>query len=263
MSALVVLGFRFVGGARFEFLRQAWRPAHTEPISEPPWEWGSEGRADVCLFARTPQQPNFLEGGVALTIHGVLAAFGRLGQGVAAPAPLPGTVVYCQQSPDSQVELDGYIDIEDAKGELWRVMYGLSRTTPPGLATRPGTPVTLRFDAHWGFSRAAGFMLLDDGGPVIAVERGTFGPGLAPERRRPFSVDLGETIARRKDFCGGRVEHELQVTADERVRVLPGRRRALSLHGVGYQFWNADAATWENEQCTDMLDSSQWALWRL
>jgi len=53
------------------------------------------------------------------------------------------------------------------------------------------------------------------------------------------------------------------VTADERVRVLPGRRRALSLHGVGYQFWNADAATWENEQCTDMLDSSQWALWRL
>jgi hypothetical protein len=105
-------------------------------------------------------------------------------------------------------------------------------------------------------------MLLDESGPVIAVERGTFGPGLLPEHARPFTVSLGDTIARRTEPCGDELAHALQVTGDTRMEVLPGREHAVSLHGVRYHFWNAQTTTWENDRCTDMLDQICWALWR-
>ena len=156
------------------------------------------------------------------------------------PPTLPGTVVECEPGPDGHVDLDGYIDVEDPNHEVWRVLYGLSGATAPGLTTRMGARVTLRFDAHWGFSRAAGFMLLDEAGPVIAVERGTFGHGLVPENRRPFAINLGEAIARRTDGCGDALAHALQITGDTQVRILPGREGAVSLHGAGYRFWSAE-----------------------
>jgi hypothetical protein len=232
------------------------------PTPEPALEEWSDGQVDVCLFTRTPRKPDFPDGRVALVIDGVLAGFGPTGKG-APPPPLPGIVVECETSRDSHVDPSGYIDVEDQKHEMWRVVYGLSGATISGLATRVGAQVTLRFDGHWGFSRAAGFMLLDKSGPVVAVERGTFGRGLLPEDQRPFTVRLGETVARRTNHCGDELAHALLVSGDDAdVRVLPGRQGAVSLHGVGYRFWNAQVVTWENERCTDMLDQISWAFWR-
>jgi hypothetical protein len=259
-AVLLALSVPFAMGTKLGLsLRGRGKAASAPP--EPAWKWGSEGRVDVCLFTRSPRKPEWLEGRVALTIDGVLAGFGRTAQG-SPPPTLAGTVVACEPGPDGQVDLDGYFDVEDAKHEVWRVLYGLSGATAPGLATRTGAPVTLRFDAHWGFSRAAGFMLLDGAGPVIAVERGTFGRGLAPEDLRPFTVSPGETIGRRTDYCGDELAHALQITGDEQVRALPGRERDVSFHGVAYRFWNAEATTWKNGRCTDLLDEICWALWR-
>jgi hypothetical protein len=248
-------------GTKFGLSLRGREKAAPTRTPEAAWKWGSEGRVDVCLFTRTPRKPTFPDGGVVLTIDGVLAGFGRTGKG-SPPPTLPGTIVECQPGPDGHVDLDGYIDVEDANHELWRVLYGLSGATGAALMPRTGALVTLRFDAHWGFSRAAGFMLLDGAGPVIAVERGTFGRGLVPEDQRPFTVSLGETIGRRTDYCGDELAHSLEVTGDAQVRVLPGQELAVSFGGIGYRFWNAETTTWENGRCTDLLDQICWAIWR-
>lgn len=259
-AVLLVLSVPFAVGTKFGlWLRRD--KAASAPAPEPAWQWGSEGRVDVCLFTRTPRTPTFPDGWVALTIDGVVAGSGRTRKG-SPPPTLAGTVVECEPGPDGHVDLDSYIDVEDPNHEVWRVLYGLSGATTPDLTTRMGARVTLRFDAHWGFSRAAGFMLLDEAGPVMAVERGTFGHGLVPEDRRPFTVNLGETIARRTGGCGDELAHALQVTGDSQMRVLPGREGAVSLHGASYRFWSAEATTWENDRCTDLLDQISWALWR-
>jgi len=44
--------------------------------------------------------------------------------------------------------------------------------------------------------------------------------------------------------------------------MLPGREQDVFLYGVRYRLWNAQAVTWENERCTDMLDQISWAFWR-
>jgi hypothetical protein len=102
---------------------------------------------DVCLFTRTPRKPAFPDGWVLLTIDGVVAGVGRTRKG-SPPPTLAGTVVECEPGPDGHVDLDSYIDVEDANHEVWRVVYGLSGATAPDLTTRMGARVTLRFDAH-------------------------------------------------------------------------------------------------------------------
>jgi len=261
-ALLLVLAVPFVIGTKLGLSLRRSNKAASGLTPEPALSAWRDGRVDVCLFTRTPGKPAFPDGRVGLAIDGVLTGFGHTGKG-SPPPPLPGTVVECEMSPDSHVDLDGFIDVEDSKHELWRVLYGLSGTTISSLATLVGSHVTLRFDGHWGFSRAAGFMLLDKAGLVIAVERGTFGRGLLPEDQRPFAVRLGETVARRTDNCGDELAHALQVNGgDSQVQVLPGREQDVFLDGVRYRLWNAQAVTWENERCTDMLDQISWAFWR-
>jgi hypothetical protein len=195
-------------------------------------------------------------------VSGTLHGFGEL------PAPavdprFPGEVVPCHNDePDLRIERVHYIDIADGSRDVWRIMYAASIANLPDFPGRIGTRVSFRFDAHWGFAEAAGFVLLDEAGPVLAVEQGTFGPGLDSEHVSPFSVRLGHPIGSRAEGCGNQVAHTLDVAGDDLTQVPPGRTVLISMHGTRFRFWNAASYTWENPRCTDMLDSTSWALWR-
>ena len=255
----VLLGTITVRAARSIFSGPP--PRSTTASVAPTWKWTNGANVTVCLATRTPHRRQW-DGRVSLLVAGTLQGAGELPAPALDPA-FPGEVVPCHNDePDLRIERVHYIDIAEGSRDVWRIMYAASMADLPGFAARIGTRVSFRFDAHWGFAEAGGFVLGDDVGPVLAVEQGTFGPGLAREHVSPFSVGLGQPIGSRPDGCGDEVAHTLDVRGDGLTQVPPGRTVSLSVHGTQFRFWNAASHTWENPKCTDMLGSTSWALWR-
>ena len=212
-----------------------------------------QGKVDVCLQSKPPRSL-VREGRVSLTIQGQLVALGPTqdSQGQAS------TVVDCDESPQ------WYFDVVDSNYGLWRVLYTLSDLDAGRVKVQTGTNVTVKFRALIGFSKAAGFVLSDRAGILLAVEDGAFGEGLVAADELPFSIRKADALPRLdQGGCGDAVLFALNVFADTKVvRVLPGRTAAVALGGAAYRFWNACSYSWVNQRCTDMLGDTSWVLWR-
>jgi hypothetical protein len=169
---------------------------------------------------------------------------------------LPGIVVDCDDLPQS------YLDVVDSDYRVWRFLYSFSDLNVGRSKAQVGSRVTVKFRALLGFSKAAGFVVSDRTGIVLAVEDGAFGEGLSPSDEVPFSVRKADVFRLKQDRCGDAVSFALNVTAETEERVLPGRIGSVTLAGVAYRFWNACSYDWVNVQCTDMLGDTSWVLWR-
>ena len=187
-----------------------------------------------------------------MTIHGELVEVGP----VQNPQKLPGTVVDCDDLPQS------HLDVMDADYRLWRFLYSVSDLSVGRIKTQVGSRVTVKFRAFPGFSKAAGFVMSDRTGVILAVEDGAFGEGLSPSDELPFAIRKGHGVQLKQDFCGDAVSFALSITADTEERVLPGRMGSVVLGGTSYRFWNACSYDWVNVRCTDMLGDTSWVLWR-
>ena len=188
-----------------------------------------------------------------MTIQGQLVGHGPTqdSQGLAS------TTVACDRPPQ------WYLDIVDSNYSLWRVLYTLSDLDAGRVKVQTGSNVTVKFRALVGFSKAAGFVLSDRTGIVLAVEDGAFGEGLVPTDELPFSIRKADALpSLAHGGCGDAVFFALNVFGDTKVRVLPGRTASVALGGAAYRFWNACSYSWVNEACPDMLGDTSWVLWR-
>jgi len=116
--------------------------------------------------------------------------------------------------------------VRDSIDERWRFLYAVSNTYAisntklgePNLQI--GTKVTVNFRAHWGFAKAAGFMVSDTAAQS-RLEQGEFGTGLLRDILRSSSERMlsasGVTIA------GDAIINAVDIVGDTEVRVLPGR----------------------------------------
>jgi hypothetical protein len=245
ISSAVILAFMI--GKRTGS-RNAARASSRGPVSMAP---GPDGKVDVCLQTKPPREfPP--EGKLSMTIHGELVGLGP----VRDLQRLPGIVVACDDLPHS------YLDVVDSDYRMWRFLYSFSDLSVGRIKAQVGSRVTIKFRALLGFSKAAGFVVSDKTGIVLAVEDGAFGEGLSPIDEVPFSIRKADTFRLKQDHCGDAVSFALNVTADTEERVLPGRTGSVALAGAAYRFWNACSYDWVNDRCTDMLGDTSWVLWR-
>ena len=212
---------------------------------------GPDGKVDVCLQTKPPLA--FAgEGRVSMTVRGELVGLG-LARDV---QKLPDAAVECDDQPQS------HLDVVDSDYRLWRFLYSFSDLNAGRIKTPIGARVTVKFRAFVGFSKAAGFVVSDRTGVVLAVEDGAFGEGLSPSDELPFSVRKADAFRLKHDFCGDSVSFALNVSADTEERVLPGRTASVRLGASTYRFWNACSYSWVDVRCTDMLGDTSWVLWR-
>lgn len=225
--------------------------ARTAPRVLTPMAPGPDGKVDVCLQTKPPLAFTG-EGRVSMTVHGEV-----VGLGVARDV---------QKLTDAAVECDdqaqSHLDVVDSDYRLWRFLYSFSESNVGRIKTEIGTRVTVKFRALLGFSKAAGFVVSDRTGVVLAVEDGGFGEGLSPSDELPFSVRKADAIRLKHDSCGDSVSFALNVSADTEERVLPGRTASVRLGTTIYRFWNACSYSWVDVRCTDMLGDTSWVLWR-
>lgn len=234
------------------------RRTRVDFINPPVGEFlGPEGSVDVCLQTRSPHAWEH-EGRFAKIVEGEVIAVGvarNLNE-------LPGALVRCS------IEPQWYFEVRDSIDERWRFLYAVSNTYAisntklgePNLQI--GTKVTVNFRAHWGFAKAAGFMVSDTVGPVLGLEQGEFGHGLAPGDILPFIVRTN-AIGLRRDHCGDAVINAVDIVGDSEVRVLPGRYGLFGAGAMRFNFWNACSYSWANVRCTDMLSNTSWLLSRV
>ncbi len=221
-----------------------------------PWSAGTPGQVldvDVCL--QTTRNMGLVEklgGRIVETIHGTVRGLGD----PSGVTPLATTAVHCLTEPDV------YIDITDSNQDVWRILYTASGVSVPNPKVSVGARVTVKFRGTLGFGRAAGFMMSDALGPLLAAEQGAFGEGLDAEDEKPFVIHVGEAIGTRHEMCGDAVIHTVEILGSTAAKVLPGRIGHLSLGAASYRFWNTVTFHWINIRCTDMFDGSSWLLWR-
>jgi hypothetical protein len=233
------------------------RGRNAMPVLRPyPSSLGEPGRdidVDVCL--QTTRSRNLVEkigGGIIETIQGKVEKSGDARN----LTPLATTALYCMTSPE------WYIDISDGNQDVWRILYRASGISVPSPKVSAGTRVTVKIRGHLGFGKAAGFMMSDALGPVLAAEQGAFGQGLDLDDEKPFTIRVNEAIGMKHEMCGDAVIHAIEILGDTAAKVLPGRIGSVSLGANSYHFWNALTYSWTNERCTDMFDQSSWLLWR-
>jgi hypothetical protein len=248
---LLVLAVPFALGAKWA--RSASKGAMDDDWAEPLTAWPDDP-LEVCLVTRG-SRPVVWDGSATLTIDGTvqkagptLATFSREG--------FRGSIVPCFRDPNR------HIDIADAQGEVWRLLYSTGKVPMRQSSLPPGSRVQLRVHATWGFAKGAGFMLRDDGGPILAIEEGSFGPRPASKEPRPLAVTRGEVFDVRPDGCGEKLRHWLEVEADQRQRAAPGRAIPLTIGGARYGFVNLASDGWRNPRCADLTDRTSWILWR-
>jgi len=132
------------------------------------------------------------EGKLSMTIHGELVGLGS----VRDLQGLSGVVVDCDDLPHS------YLDVVDSDYRMWRFLYSFSDLTVGRIKAQVGSRVTVKFRALLGFSKAAGFVVSDKTGIVLAVEDGAFGEGLSPLDEAPFSIRKADVFRLKQDQCG-------------------------------------------------------------
>jgi hypothetical protein len=253
LAAVAGMAAHFAVGHRFGF--QAGRDSL--PVLRPYPSLGAltdwQGRVDICVQTSTRDEAgNATAGEVVETIEGTVVGSGD----VSSVTPLAGNAIPCERQPD------WYIDVADAQKVLWRILYAVSGIVIGRPNVRTGTRVTVRLRAHWDFGKAAGFMVSDQAGPILAAEQGAFGHGLEPEDLEPLTIRVSDVIGVRHEDCGDAVIHAVDVRGESATRVLSGRIGTLSFRGANYRFWNSASYSWINVQCMDMLDRMSWFLWR-
>src|SRR5580698_2785673 len=254
--------------AKVEFGKQvASRPPH--PTQEPEWSWNDYLRLDVCLSLRGAPGTSASDE-ANLQIDGTLLGSGALPAGARQPADT-STVIGCADEPQR------YIDVQDDSRQTWRIMYGIIAVdpapfpealdplptpalgAPATLRARVGSRVHFRFDAAYYSAQVAWFMLLDESGPLIAMENWH---SLREGDGGPFAINWGRPFGRRGYQCGESVARALQVSGDTEVSVPPGETRSVALRGTPSRFSSLHSVVVAQPSCPDAGDWISWVLWR-
>ena len=220
---------------------------------DPPAAWPT--RLSISAWSPAVARPVVWDGSAALTIDGTLVKAGP-----AMPAlskhELPGHGVPCHHDPDR------HIDIADAKGEVWRLLYSTGKVPVRQSSLPNGTRLHLRVDAKWGFAKGAGFMLRDDAGPILASRRARSVRASCLSTNAPSRSAAVRSSTFSPISAANACRHWLQLDADQRQRAAPGRAIPLTIGGARYGFVNLASDGWRNPRCTDLLDRTSWILWR-
>jgi hypothetical protein len=159
------------------------------------------------------------------------------------------------------------IDADD--GNQWALGYSIQLGKPPRDATPVppalvGHRVRLLARAVRSFGTAAGFVLFDEAGPVLAIDPATFGDPLQPGDVPGLSISDGEELATTDAQCFDQRHRALVFTGDAAVSIRPGEMATVSIRGVPYRAvtlfnYAADGPI----RCTDTPGVMRaWAIWR-
>lgn len=166
---------------------------------------------------------------------------------------------------DSSV-VDHSVALLDGDGVTWLLGYGLrdadGKTAGPPLDIDQGSTATLTFRSVQSFGTAAGFVLSDDTGVVVAVEAGAWGPALESGDVPGLTVAVGDEVATSTDGCGTVVSSSLVFTGDDTQTVTPVGSETVSVGGVELEAWALAAWDYEDVRCTDVAGVVSWALFR-
>ncbi len=154
-----------------------------------------------------------------------------------------------------------YIEVQDGGRETWRIMYTTAREHDPAVHARLGSHVRFWFQAAFHSDQTARFLLLDEDGPVMAIEMYGYGPRGFDEGH--LVVTWGQMFGHRPTGCGGdEVARGLRIAGDTDISIPPGQVGSFVLNGAPYHFWNIQSVNVVNGPCVDGGDSTSWVLWR-
>ena len=226
-------------------------PHLQRPVEETRWQWNDDARLTLCL-SRIGARRDFSEF-ADLDIEGTLVGFGDMSR--ASNPRDTGNRIGCGDYPQR------YIEVQDGGRETWRIMYTLSGEEHPAVHARLGSHVRFWFQSEFHSGQTARFLLVDEGGPVVAITMYGFGPRGFGEGH-PV-VSWGRMFGHRPTGCGGdEAARALHVAGDTVVSIPPGQVGSFLLHGVPYRFWNIQSINVIDGPCVDGVDSTSWALWR-
>jgi hypothetical protein len=151
----------------------------------------------------------------------------------------------------------------------WTLGYSVQLGQPPRDATPAPPPLVghrlrLLARALRSFSTAAGFVLFDEVGVVVAVDPATFGDPLHPDDVPGLTIGDGEELATREERCFDQRHRALVFTGDGAVSVRPGEQATVSIGGIPFTVTTLfNYAASGPVRCTDIASTMRaWALWR-
>jgi hypothetical protein len=227
-------------------------PHPQRPVKKTAWQWNDDSRLTLCL-SKQGARPTYTAGFADLNVKGTLVGFGEMSHSTNPQDT--GNQIGCDNYPQQ------YIEVQDGGRETWRIMYATQREHYPAVHAALGSQVRFWFQAVFHSDQVARFLLLDEGGPVMAIEMDGYGPRGFDEGH--LLVSWGPMFGHRPTGCGGdEVARALQIAGDTDASIPPGQVGSFVLHGASFHFWNIHSVNVIDGPCVDGGDSTSWVLWR-
>jgi hypothetical protein len=152
----------------------------------------------------------------------------------------------------------------------WKLGYRIEQGDPavdatPTLQALVGSRVRLVYRAVRSFGSAAGFVLSDDHGVVLAMDLATYGDPLKPDDVPGLTVADGTVLGTVKNDCFDRRNTALVFAGDTSAEVRPGDQAAVSIKGARYTALALFSFKAAGElRCTDIAGEGRgWAVSRI
>jgi hypothetical protein len=213
-----------------------------------------QGVASVCLGQ---------DGGLAppVTEARLYELSGEVTLAGASPGPSAYTDLPCAETP-------GYaFSVLDADGVTWTV--GWTAATPSGedLTANPpinlGDTVSVLVRATVSFGTAAGLRVDGADGLLVALEDGSWGPGLQAGDVPEVQVTKGEALGESKTDCGPINGTSLLFGGEEGLELDPVSSDSVELGGVSYKATALAAFEYAGTPtCTDVAGATRWVVTR-
>lgn len=155
--------------------------------------------ASGCSTYKTLDPAEEMPGALALCYSGQPAAEDTVSEVEGSIVPTP--VDHC-------AEMDHVVSVESPTGEVTTVGLtvrdGREHVVPLSIDLADGSKATLRYRTSVSFGTAAGFVLRDEVGLLMAANQGTWGGALDPSDLDELSVLRGEVVGEIPGACQGR-----------------------------------------------------------
>ena len=215
-----------------------------------------------------PEEPGrgVLTAEPAACLSGPLPIDGELGEVVVSGAAVAHGPVE-GESLEHGVRCDNarmLLSVDDG-ADVWTIGYGWSEggadVTPP-MDVTPGASVQLTFRHVRSFGDAAGFVLLQEGVLVAALEVGAWGPALRGADVPGVRASEGQVTGSERDACGRKVARQVLFDGDEQLALEAIDSAPLRIDGNPTTAWALASWGWENLECTDLAGELSWAVFR-